>query len=731
MARVPTYDNLQTRVEPGSQPSVNSPNALQVAGEQLQQAGAAGFQASSEISKFMLEAQHQADQVRVSDAMNQAVSARLKLTHDKDSGFTMLEGRAALDRPDGKPLDEEYGGKLSGIISQISGGLGSERQRREFGMQSGQLEAQFRGQIQAHMAKEGKQFSLSTQVGTMKIAADQIALEPTNPASVAQGIEAIKQSVAELGRLKGLSPEETAAQTVEAVSTAHNSVVAGALQSGSVTYAQDYLNKFSAEMTPAGRLHAVDAVRAGHASVFERAGVDALTNSDAPALGAMVEKIKGPDGDVLGPVKRAQITHQLFGWQQHILSRQDRAENQAEAEQQRRENGAIDVYNKGLDLALGGGYLSPDFIKTITEDSAGTKMAAPVLALIASQRGVAGFASRPAAERAVIIERMRSSSATPGIGTDPSEAKLVSAMTIMDSKLKASAADNPWAAAQTAGVIQDAPQFDVTKPAGVAEVIRQRTALIGKVEEWTGSKVSPLQPQEVEKISAMVRQMPVDQASSMLAEMGGAVGDAGRVAMLGKQMHDKDGALGLAMMYANNKTTEGRYTAELVLRGDQALKDNTALVDKAGGTGWKATIAKELRGAYSNREMEGHLIDAAFKIAAANFTKDGSPDIERAINLATGGGIVERNGSRVPLPAGMSEKDFGRRIESITTGDLAAQVPGYVVYAGRTPIPLAQFVDSLPKAALVHAGQGLYSVRAGASLATDPAGKPIVLRVAP
>ena len=46
-------------------------------------------------------------------------------------------------------------------------------------------------------------------------------------------------------------------------------------------------------------------------------------------------------------------------------------------------------------------------------------------------------------------------------------------------------------------------------------------------------------------------------------------------------------------------------------------------------------------------------------------------------------------------------------------------------------MPLAQFVATLPKASLVHAGQGLYNVRAGSGVVTNSAGKRITLTVNP
>jgi hypothetical protein len=84
------------------------------------------------------------------------------------------------------------------------------------------------------------------------------------------------------------------------------------------------------------------------------------------------------------------------------------------------------------------------------------------------------------------------------------------------------------------------------------------------------------------------------------------------------------------------------------------------------------------------------------------------------VRLATGG-IVERNGQKFPLPYGMTERDFDKRLEAIKPATSPEQAPDGHVYVGRTPMPLEQFVATLPKASLVHAGQGLYNVRAGTS----------------
>jgi hypothetical protein len=467
-----------------------------------------------------------------------------------------------------------------------------------------------------------------------------------------------------------------------------------------------------------------------HADFFSNAATAALTTGNVEALRQLRGQIAGPEGEAMDPQRRATLSHTIFGWEQSILARQDRLANSAAEDARKRHNEAVDIFNKGTEIAIAGGYLAPDFIKQLVETAAGTEMAPRVQNLIASQRVVAGFATQPADQRAARLERFRAERANPQVGVDPLDEKLLNALTTMDDKLRRQAEENPWEAAQAAGVIERAPVLNLADPVTAVQTIQQRMQQIATVEAWTGKRASPLQPQEVEQLSKFVRQLPIDQAGTLLAGVGEALGNSERVAALGQQLHDTDGTLGLAMMYANAGTTQGRKTAELVLRGEQALKDKSARIDPAVETGWRSTIAKEVRGAYSNREVEDRLVDAAFKIAAARYAEGSGADLETAIKLATGG-IIERNGQRVPLPYGMSERDFDKRLSSLNAGDLEEQARDGLVYVGRTPMSLDQFISSLPKATLMHAGQGLYNVRAGAGVVTNAQGKRISIKVAP
>jgi hypothetical protein len=261
MPAIPTYALPQVQLNSGPQPRVQATQIPNTVGSQAIEAGTALMRGGSDLNKVMLDATNEANQVRVNDAMNKAIAIRLRLTHDKDEGFTGLKGQAALERPDKKPLTVEYGERFDKEMAAIRDTLGNDAQKQAFQMQTGQMGAQFRGALQQHEMGEFKSFRESTHAGTVQVGQKQMALDWANPDAVAQAANAIKASMAELGRLKGMAPAEVLAKTIEQLSPAHNAVIAGALQERKLDYAKQYFDKVQAELTPDTRLRLKDALQ--------------------------------------------------------------------------------------------------------------------------------------------------------------------------------------------------------------------------------------------------------------------------------------------------------------------------------------------------------------------------------------------------------------------------------------------------------------------------------------
>jgi hypothetical protein len=476
-----------------------------------------------------------------------------------------------------------------------------------------------------------------------------------------------------------------------------------------------------------------------HANFFDAAGTQALADKNLDGVTAVLDKVRGPDGDVLDPKTRTVLTHKLFGFQQHIEAMNARDQNALARAGDIREKLGADTLDEAQNLSLNGQYLSPDYIDRLAKNTAGTASEPYAVALLSAQKLIAGFATMTAAERASKIEQARSEGADPTKGTNPQAAKVLTYIEGIDRAANSMAKDNPWSAAQKYGVIKDAPMLDASNPLGALDVIKQRMVQIRSVESWVGHKVSLFQPLEADALGKGIRSLPLDQQATALGELGKALNDGERIAMVASQLDEKDKTLSIAMSYAGAQTTQGRTAAFLVLKGEQAIKDKLVKVDGTKETGWRAAISNQIRGAYLNPQIEDKAIDAAFLMLAARTADNTQADVNpaNAVRLATGG-IIEFNGAKVPMPFGFTaesqsdgEKRFKKAVETIRPADLADQAPDGRVTVGGASLSVDDFVKKLPQARLANFRDGSYYVQAGSGYATNAQGKLIVIKVKP
>lgn len=457
----------------------------------------------------------------------------------------------------------------------------------------------------------------------------------------------------------------------------------------------------------------------------------AAQTGNVEVVNKAIDWLQGPEAEPMDPTRRTALLTKAYGYKNGIQASNVRAQEKADREALARENAGTDAFNQAYDLWAQGRYFSTEYIGQVSTVVAGTSSEKLFQELVKSQAQMAGWSSMPLPKQQAELERMRAAGSTLGVGVSPIEQKTYEQL---DKSYTASAAAykaNPWQAAQERGVIEDAPQINLATVQDAQQIITRRMAQIGQVEVAAGRRISPLQPEEAQQIGKLIRALPPDQQAGALASFGESLGNSDRVADLARQMAEKDKTIGLAMAYANSKTTSGRYTSELLLRGERALKDGTAKVDQAKETGWRAEIAKEVGDATLNQDVRQQWIDSAFLIQAS-FAADGDGvDIKRAVNLATGGLRQQRDGTKVPRPYGMSDDTFTQRIATIGASDLAAQAPGGNVFSGKTAIPLDRFIQQLPQSSLVHAGQGKYAIRAGQGFVTNSAGQRITIDLNP
>jgi soluble lytic murein transglycosylase len=248
MPRVPAYDSFQ--VGTTSQPNVrvDAPVVQNTAGQQIQQLGKAQQTLGEAMAPMALDLQREANQLRVDDAVNKAKEAALKLTYDKDAGYTNLRGINALERPNGKPLADEYADNLKQQIDSVAGGLGNDAQRQAFAMKANDLLTQFRGQALQHESKQFQEYAISVREGTISNRMNEIGLNYKDPKVVDEAVKSIEASTYDLARIHGKSAEWAEAQTRKMTSNAHKVAIAAALENNDIEYADGYLKKYSKQM---------------------------------------------------------------------------------------------------------------------------------------------------------------------------------------------------------------------------------------------------------------------------------------------------------------------------------------------------------------------------------------------------------------------------------------------------------------------------------------------------
>ena len=435
------------------------------------------------------------------------------------------------------------------------------------------------------------------------------------------------------------------------------------------------------------------------------------------------KRLQGNEGDAIAPDERSKLLIKSYTYENSIDAAAIREQEKAERERQAREDRSYKAYGEAETMVLEGRTLSKEYIDHLTDVVSGTTLEKQLVELVKAQKDVSLFAGRTPQERQAIIEQFSVAGADKNIGSDPVREKRFKLLKTINEAIERDNQDNPWRSAQERTGLGEIGQFVPNDIQGWQSVFAQRMQKIDEVEHWAGRKVSPLQPEEAEQFGRLIQSLPPDQQSSALAGIGDMIGDSGRIADLARQLKKSGSVVGYALLFGSEKTTQGRYTSELVLRGERALKDKSISVDEKRETGWKGEIARRVGDIYLDQNTRDAVVNAAYYIMAG-LTANGNGDIEDAVDLATGG-IVELNGSRIPLPYGMPENDFYGKIREVSTADL--NIPEGYVMSGNAAMSADDFIKQLPSAQLQHAGQGRYVVKAGSGFITRPDGKPLVI----
>lgn len=463
------------------------------------------------------------------------------------------------------------------------------------------------------------------------------------------------------------------------------------------------------------------------------AGMRMVTDNPQQAYTALTQKPDQPlpqGYEWIGDLPPQKLTVLQNHARTLVLQQQNAADREAQA----RESAATTAFNAAFDVSSKGQYLSPPAVQDLLTAAKGTSVEKDAQALVEMQGHTAGFASQSLTGQAAELERMRAASATPSIGVNPVESKVLAQYEQIHTAAVDAYKKNPWQAAQAYGVTQNAPTANIGSVDDALAVVKSRAAAQPVVETAAGRKISPFQPDEAAQFARVLDALPIDQRSTAVSQIGASLGDPTRAADFAKQISDTHRPLYLELMAGsiNARTQGGQPVAQLIAEGEQAIRDKAVKLDDTAQNGLRAQLSKLIRGTFASGTQDQDAIDSAYYIAVRNAARVGTlgdSEVKAAAATATGG-LTTFNGKSTAMPFGWKEDEFERSIKQVAPNDLITPVTGGSVRVGKTTMPIDAFVKSIPSAQVVRVSHdGNYAVVAGTGYATNAAGDPIIFRL--
>lgn len=448
--------------------------------------------------------------------------------------------------------------------------------------------------------------------------------------------------------------------------------------------------------------------------------------NDLKAIDGLMQRITAGDmSDKLDSDKRNTLVAKLDGYKTSLIQRQEAAAQRAERAAERHLRQAEAEFNTFQSMSDKGLMVAPEYIDRVLQKTSGTPYQQGVTALVKAARENGGIASQPIARQQATLDQIDAQIAKQGRTPELDKRREQISKVLQQSQ--SDLRENGLRAGLERGVIDQMAPIDVSTPEAFAASIGKRLEQAQTVGLWSGSNVSPLDAREAESVRNMLEALPAKQRSQAIATVAASVGPK-PAAAIALQLDKQSKPLALAFATANQQTTAGRYTSELILKGDQAIKDGAVAKDDKKVTGWKATIAQEVEGAFGNEQASQAVKEAAYYITAGiaqeNGGSVGTSDIKRAVRLAVGGDIIERNGKKLPIPGGMDAGEFDQRLK--TSAKSVANLGS--VRVGGVEMKADEFAASIPGQDLMPVGLGRYAVIVKGRPVTSN-GKPVVIEV--
>lgn len=276
--------SLQSQVDVGAAPAgrFEAPEMINYGAQLATQTGQGLSQTASQVGRIASDMAQQANAARFDEAANKAANAALDLRYGKDTGYTNLSGEAALNRPDGKPLADEYTDKLNEQLIAISDSLGNDDQKAMFSRFSKDLTLRFRGEAMHYETQQNKTYQDSVATATQDTAVREISLSWGDTKAVDSAVDRIRSAAQIQAQLTGKSPEWASAHTLDLTSKAHALAIGAALDRGDAAGADSYLKRYSDQMSADTILKARESITKQDSAIVVNGAVDKTFTRLAP-----------------------------------------------------------------------------------------------------------------------------------------------------------------------------------------------------------------------------------------------------------------------------------------------------------------------------------------------------------------------------------------------------------------------------------------------------------------
>ncbi len=451
----------------------------------------------------------------------------------------------------------------------------------------------------------------------------------------------------------------------------------------------------------------------------------ALGRSDPAALAraeAMLDKL--PD---LDPTRRAELQDRVSLFRAQHDAQTERRAARAEAAAAARMRTAEAEFRSGMALAQEG-ILDPSEAERRLDAMRGTPYQQAFRQMLEQQRKTGPLAAQPVAGVRQALDAVNAQIARGGITEELAQQRETLGKVAAGQERDIASMGGLRAAAKRGVIVADQPLNFGAGMAAVGDQLRNRVLQADMVRGWAGTPQSPLYPEEAEALATMLASADPVGFGQTVGALGSMV-PAEQMAAIARQIDAKDKGLALALVAGSTQTTEGRTVAEIIRRGQQAVKDKAPETKGAEATALQEALTKAIGDALPARLRED-AIEAARLVYFGQKAAGRAVSVNGAVQLALGGPIIGWNGKSIPVPAGMTQYDLRDRLEAYPRAELERQAAdGWILLAGARPIGVPEFLAELPSAQLEPAGRGRYTVRMNGSLALNKDRRPLVIEV--